>query len=867
MRHRLIIYQARQVRLSSATIDNMTKSIHLIEQFVPEHYDLSIKLNQADHTFEGLATIQGQSVSQSGQIIFHAKDLDISSVAIDGKAATFSQSGDELTIKQSDLKAAKHIVVIAFSGRITDAMHGVYPCYYQHKGAKKELIATQFESHHAREAFPCIDEPAAKATFDVTLTTELDVIVLGNMPAKHQREEKGRLVTAFERTPRMSTYLLAWVVGELHKKTATTESGVEVNIWATPAQPATSLDFALDIAWRSIEFFNDYFGTPYPLPKADHVALPDFTSGAMENWGLLTFRETALLANPKTTSLSSKQYIATVITHELSHQWFGNLVTMKWWNNLWLNESFANMMEYLAVDHLEPSWNIWLDFASSDTIVALRRDSIDGVQAVQTDVSSPGEISAIFDGAIVYAKGARLLRMVQHYIGDQAFQAGLKAYFAKYAYGNTEGDDLWNELSTASGKDITGLMNTWILQSGFPVVRANLKDDQLTLSQDQFFVGPHQPSSQLWPIPLNASTPELPALLTTKSQTITLEKPLSELLRLNVGGTAHFITKYDSSLLNQIIDAIKAGDLQPLDRLQLLNEQTILARSGLISNAELIPLLEAYSDETNDAVWDSIAITIGELKKFVDPKTPAEDALRAFVGKLTAAQYHRLGWQPAKNEPEADTKLRAIIIGLSLYARRPDALTTAAKLFHSRNLTELDPELRASIISSVVYDNTDQKLIDDLLETYGTTPSAEIKQDISSGVTATQKPEFIKQLLAKIKDTSLIRPQDTPFWVFYLLRNRTGRTRAWQWLRDEWAWIEQTFGDDKNYDYFPRYAGNLLSTRQELDEYRQFFEPKQSDSALNRTIIMGIGDITGRVEQIERDKDTIEQTLLNLAKD
>ncbi|HEY5695717.1 MAG TPA: M1 family metallopeptidase, partial [Candidatus Saccharimonadales bacterium] len=445
----------------------------LIEQFVPEHYDISLTLNRTKRTFSGIVTLNGNSVGGKDTISVHAKDLAIESVTIDGKAATFTaQKNDELVIQHSDLTKGRHIIVIGFNGNITDAMHGLYPCYFTHDGVKKELLATQFESHHAREVFPCIDEPEAKATFTVTLTTEQDVTVLGNMPVKQQRVENEQLVTTFETSPRMSTYLVAWVVGELHKKTAVTKRGIEVNVWATPAQPAASLDFALDIATRTIDFFETYFDTPYPLPKSDHVALPDFSAGAMENWGLITYREIALLANPETVSVSGRHYIATVIAHELSHQWFGNLVTMKWWNNLWLNESFATLMEYLAIDALHPEWDIWLDFATSESIAALRRDSLEGVQPVQVDVNHPDQISTLFDGAIVYAKGARLLRMCQQYVGQEAFQAGLKAYFAAHKFGNTEGNDLWNALSAASGKDITSLMNTWISQSGYPVVTA-----------------------------------------------------------------------------------------------------------------------------------------------------------------------------------------------------------------------------------------------------------------------------------------------------------------------------------------------------------------------------------------------------------
>jgi aminopeptidase N len=842
----------------------MIKISRLIDHFVPKNYKLSLVLNRPKRTFSGTVSITGKSINKD-YIYLHAKDLIIQSVTCDGKAVDFSPCDhDELKIHQADLQPGNHIIVIGFSGQITDTMHGLYPCYYNHKGKKQELLATQFESHHAREVFPCVDEPLAKAIFDVTLTTESDVTVLGNMPIKQQRAENNQLVTTFEQTPRMSTYLLAWVIGELYKKSEQTNNGVEVNVWATPAQPAESLGFALNIARRCIEFYDDYFGTPYPLPKSDHVALPDFSAGAMENWGLVTYREVALLANPKTTSLSSKQYIATIIAHELSHQWFGNLVTMKWWDDLWLNESFATLMGYLAIDYLQPDWYIWLDFASSEAVLSLRRDSIDGVQAVQADVNHPDGISALFDGAIVYAKGARLLYMTQHYIGKQAFQAGLKAYFNKHAYGNTIGNDLWNELSIASGKDIKNLMNTWISQSGFPVVKVSLKKNQLTLAQEQFFIGPHQTSNQLWPIPLNASSSDLPTLLTAQNQVITLEKPLQTPLRLNVDNTAHFITQYDISLLNQLITAIKDNSLQPLDRLQLLNEQILLTRGRLVSSAELIPLLAVYKNETIDAVWDNIAVAINELRKFVDPKTPTEKALRAFVGQLAKIQYKRLGWQPVDGESKVDTKLRPIIIALTLYARDTTALAEAARLYRTHNLIELNPELRSAVVSSVVYNNTSQTFIDKLLKIYKSASAAELKEDIIAGITSTQVPKFIKQLLDLIKDITVVRPQDNVYWLAYLLRNRAARVLTWQWLRDNWAWIKQTFSGDMSYNSYPRYAANVLSTRQELTEYREFFTPMRSDPALSRTIAMGISEIEGRVELIEHDQNAVQQTLLKL---
>lgn len=828
----------------------------LINQFIPTNYDLSLVLEREQRTFSGTVTIEG--VTTADNIMLHSKDLTIASVTVDGKAARFVQGdNDELTITHDDIKPGKHIAVIGFSGTITDNMHGLYPCYYTHDGVKKELLATQFESHHAREVFPCVDEPEAKATYDVTLTTETSVVVLGNMPVNWQREEEGKLVTNFVTTPRMSSYLLAWVTGDLHKKTATTASGVEVNVWATKAQPSDSLDFALDIATRSIEFFDDYFGVPYPLPKSDHVALPDFSSGAMENWGLIIYREIALLADPKTTSISSKRYVATVITHELSHQWFGNLVTMKWWNNLWLNESFATLMEYIAVDALHPEWDIWLEFASNEAIMSLRRDAIDGVQPVQLEVNHPDEISTLFDGAIVYAKGARLMRMLQTYIGHEAFQTGLKQYFQRYAYANTEGDDLWQELTSASGKDIADFMNTWISQPGYPVVHVTPDG----LSQEQFFVGPHQPSSAVWPIPLGAASDEdVPAILETKE----LSMPIANDERLNVGDSAHFITHYSADHLARLLSRISDGSATSLDRLQLLHEQTMLARGGVIATAKLIPLIDAYANETVDSVWDIISLTISELKKFVYDDPAAEKQLRALAGRIAAKEYERLGWNHEADEPENDTKLRSTILSMMAYSEHPDVIAKAIELYESNDLEALDAELRAIILSVAVRHSKNPGIVSELLEKHKQTSSAELQQDIASGITSTRDSASIDLLISKLTNNSVVRSQDVFRWFAYLIRGKESREAAWNWMRDNWTWIEQTFGSDKSFDYYPRYAASGLYTQSQLDEYVAFFTPHKSDPALTRVITMGISEIEGRVELIERDGPAVRSTLNKL---
>ena len=544
----------------------MTASVaRFIESFIPENYNLFLDINRSEKTFTGNVAITGEALDN--HISLHQKDLTISSVLLDNESLNF---------QMDDANEAFHIelpetgvltLVIEFSGRITDNMTGIYPSYYTYNGEKKEIISTQFESHFAREAFPSVDEPEAKATFDFSLKFDAEEgdIALSNMPEinSHLREETG--VWTFETTPRMSTYLLAFGFGALQGKTAKTQNGTEVGVFATVAQAENSVDFALDIAVRVIDFYEDYFQVKYPIPLSYHLALPDFSAGAMENWGLVTYREVYLLVD-ENSSAASRQQVALVVAHELAHQWFGNLVTMKWWDDLWLNESFANMMEYVSVDAIEPSWNIFEDFQTTGVPHALQRDATDGVQSVHMEVNHPDEINTLFDSAIVYAKGSRLMHMLRRWLGDEAFAKGLKAYFEKHQYNNTVGRDLWNALSDASGKDVSSFMDTWLEQPGYPVVSAEVIDDTLILSQKQFFIGEHEDKGRLWEIPLNTNWKGLPDTLSEERIEIPNYSQLADenngALRLNTANTAHYITDYQGQLLDQLLEEFANLDSQ-----------------------------------------------------------------------------------------------------------------------------------------------------------------------------------------------------------------------------------------------------------------------------------------------------------------
>jgi aminopeptidase N len=856
----------------------MSKKVTQLRQFFqPSQYVVTFEPDRETMQLVSTVTIMGKKISRPSQrITLHQHDLTVTNATIVRKDKKGNQeipvarinhqrTLDEVRLHTDTmLYPGEYVITLTSTAKITDAMHGVYPCYYELDGKKQSIIATQFESHHAREAFPCIDEPGAKAVFDMTVISPKGETVLGNTPVATQKTENDKQITTFESTPKMSTYLLAFAFGDLQCRETTTKDGVAVRVWATKVHDPEALDFGLDAAKRSIEFFDEYFGVPYPLAKADHIALPDFSAGAMENWGLITYRESCLLADPKTASQSTREVVCMVIAHETSHQWFGNLVTMQWWNNLWLNESFANVMEYVATNALYPDWKIWNTFITQEGLSALRRDSIAGVQAVQTEVNHPDEISTIFDPSIVYAKGGRLLRMLMQYIGEDVFRKGLKDYFTKHAYTNTTGDDLWAALSNASGKDIAAFMNPWLLQSGFPVISVSQKDTGLHLSQAHFLLDPEKADSDRhWPVPLLSDRTDVPELLEDECTAGPLND--SEYIRINQGAVGHYIVHYtEAEHMAAIAALVKERKLGDAERLMLLSDSSLLSRGGQQSFDVTLQLLENYAAEDAEPVWDIMALILADSRRFIDTDATLEEPMKRQIRELIQTQFDRLGWQEKAGEPVADTKLRATITGLGVYAEHPAITEQALKLFESykKDAQSVPSELRSIVLDAAIRHAVDGAF-EYLLQLEHETNNADLKLDIASALTSTRQVEKAKQLLARLKDADLVRPQDIARWCIYLMRNRYTRLEAWDWLRNNWDWLEQTFSGDKSYDAFPRYAASCFSTQALLKEYREFFEPKQSDLALARNIAMGIEELGNRVAWLEHDLAAVQTYFAN----
>ena len=822
----------------------MGKIRRLLDYFAPQHYQLQLNIEPEQSRFSGQVTVTGETVGKQARL--HSKDLDILSVKTErNDSPDWRLSEDELIIDDT-----ANEITVQFQGRLSDtAMNGLYLCKYRQDGHTCRLFATQFESHYARKCFPCIDEPSAKATFDLSITVNSPDVqtVLSNMPG-----EQVNHTWRFQTTPKMSTYLLAFVGGNFVSKSDRTKRGVKVNVYATPAQPTGLLDYALDTAVKSVEFYEDYFGIDYPLPKLDNVALPDFSAGAMENWGLITYRESAMLAD-NNSAVDTRESVAITITHEIAHQWFGNLVTMAWWDDLWLNESFASLMEHIVTDRLHPEYHVMDDFQASDVFYALTRDSLAGVQAVRQTVGSPDEIATLFDGAIVYIKGERLMKMLRRLIGEEQFRRALRHYFTKHKYGNTVADDLWQAMSEVSKLDIAQLMKSWLTEPGYPIITADLiEPKRLRLKQAPL----HTDSSvEARPVPLFCNLPDAPKLMTEPE--IVLDAPTDQTIQLNVGGDGHYLTEYDDQLFIGL--RRRFSDLGTINKIELLQESFFLSQLGRCDISQQLDLLSEVGHETNQAMIGKVAGLTAGLDRLVDLNSDEQAALRQFVSGLFKGQFTRIFQGHA--DDINDTKARPIILSRLIYARDKQAIAYCDDLYqqHTADISQIDSNLRSVVLSAEV--RLDRPgVFDQLWELYLSVQDVELRLDICSALTATTDLSQADKLLTSSTVTTLIRPQDNYYFISGLMANRYTRSTAWYWIRHNWSWIEEVFGGDMNYDSYVQVAGHHLSTDDQLVEYDNFFRGINAP-ALSRTIKLGHNDIVQRLSWIKRNRPVLTDFL------
>jgi len=843
----------------------MSKKVkRLYDGFKPENYQVSIDPDRETMKVTGTVTVTGQKIGRPSQrLTFHQHGLTVTGATIvkhDKKGAhefpveriSHHKSFDEVRLHSSELLyPGAYTVTMQYKGEITRNMEGVYPCSFRHDEQDKKLIATQFESHHAREAFPCIDEPEAKATFDLTVTSPAGEVVLANTPIKKQQEKADKLITTFETTPKMSTYLVAFAYGDLRYREAKTKDGVVIRTYTTPDNIEFT-DFALDVAVKTLEFFNEYFDIPYPLPKADLLALPDFASGAMENWGLITFREQCLLVDPVNTSLPNKQYVAMVVAHELTHQWFGNLVTMRWWTDLWLNEGFASWIEYLVIDKLFPEWEMWTQFVVDEQHIALKLDALENTHPIEVPINHPDEIRSIFD-AISYSKGSSVIHMLEKYLGHEVFRDGLRHYLKKHAYANTDTVDLWDALETVSKKPVKKFMAAWTQQAGYPIVKATVAGGHFSLTQEVFVLNPlsskQKSSQEVWPIPLRSSNTEHD-IMTTAELTGAIKGTRPETFKLNEGQSGLYRVAYNPEHLDRLAELVKAGKLSPLDRLGILSDTFEAAKAGYTDTISALKLMGAYTKEDSSPVWDVITGNLSSIRSVMHDEGLRE-AMKPYGRQLAAAQLARLGWEEKPGDSHFDKLLRPTILALAAVSHEPSVLKEIDARFKAMKKSEdLPPDLRGIVYGTVAH-RGDAAVFDRLLELHNSSTSPEERVTLAAALTNFKQPELIQRSLGLIR-TGNVRLQDVGYWIAYSFMNRFAREATWTWMVENWAWLKENLGADLSFYRMPVYAARVHSDASFLPEYKKFFESVM-EPALERSTKQGIEMIEWQSEWKKRD--------------
>ncbi|XP_061626215.1 puromycin-sensitive aminopeptidase [Phyllopteryx taeniolatus] len=850
----------------------------------PVNYGLCLQPDLVNFTFGGKLQAMVEVTQATNQIVMNCADIDIITASfapqggdeIDATGFNYQNEDEKVTLSfPCALKKGSGVLKIKFAGELNDKMKGFYRSKYTSTtGETCYAAVTQFEATDARRAFPCWDEPAIKATFDITLIVPKDCVALSNMNVVERQpypSDEDLVEIKFGTTPVMSTYLVAFVIGEFDFVESQSSDGVLVRVY-TPVGKAEQGRFALEVATKTLPFYKDYFSVPYPLPKIDLIAIADFAAGAMENWGLVTYRETALLIDPKNSCASSRQWVALVVGHELAHQWFGNLVTMEWWTHLWLNEGFASWIEYLCVDHCFPEYDIWTQFVSADYTRALDLDALDSSHPIEVNVGHPSEVDEIFD-AISYSKGASVIRMLHNYIGDEDFRKGMNAYLLKFQHKNASTEDLWDCLEQASGKPIATVMGSWTKQMGFPIiiVEQEQRGDNcvLNISQKKFCAsGPHNGEDcPYWMVPISICTSQDPTcsklqvLLDKPQTTVTLQDVTpNQWIKINPGTVGFYRIQYSSHMLKSLLPGIRDLSLQPVDRLSLQNDLFSLSRAGMISTVEVLRLMEAFVNEPNYTVWSDLSCNLGVLSSLLSHTDFHED-LQEFIRDLFTPIGLRLGWDCKSGEGHLDALLRGLVLGKLGKAGHKPTLEEARRRFkdHVDGKHVLPADLRSPVYLTVLK-HGDSSTLDTMLRLHKQADMQEEKNRIERVLGAISAPDLIQRVLAFALSEE-VRPQDTVSVIGGVAgSSKHGRKAAWKFVKDNWEELHNHYQGGFLLSRLIKLTVDGFAIDKMASEVKSFFESHPTP-AVERTVLQCCENILLNAAWLKRDADDIHQYL------
>uniref|UniRef100_A0A8C3SSD0 Aminopeptidase n=1 Tax=Chelydra serpentina TaxID=8475 RepID=A0A8C3SSD0_CHESE len=841
----------------------------------PEHYELEIKPEMDADIYTGTVNISIKLDKPTKYLWLHLRATKITEMPTLRKA-----SGQQIALTECfEYEQHEYLVMVAnemlsdttandtylltlkFQGWLNGSLVGFYRTTYTENGETKSIAATDHEPTDARKSFPCFDEPNKKATYTISIIHKEPFKALANMPVEQTVQlGDGWNRTTFQKSVPMSTYLVCFAVHQFDWVERESASGIPLRIYAQPQQILTA-EYAANVTKVVFDYFEQYFDMKYSLPKLDKIAIPDFGTGAMENWGLITYRETNLLYDPKESASSNKQRVAAVIAHELVHQWFGNIVTMDWWDDLWLNEGFASYFEFLGVNATEPDWQMLDQVLIDDVLPVLKEDSLLSSHPIVVSVSSPAEITSVFDG-ISYSKGASILRMLQDWITPANFQKGCQEYLKKYHFQNAKTDDFWESLAQASDKPVKEVMDTWTRQMGYPVlsVEANSK-----VIQRRFLLDPlansSEPTSALgytWNIPVKwYAGNETDVTFYNKSEsaatgiTITPSNPDS-LLKINPDHIGFYRVNYETQTWNNIVNNLLIGhqSFSSADRAGLVDDVFSLARAELLNYTVPLNLTKYLQNEEDYLPWNRVISAVSYVRDMLGDDTELYPRFKVHFRSLVKPIASKLGWNDDETGSHVMRLLRADVLGFACSMDDPDALNNASSLFYSwLDGTSPPVNLRLLVYRYGMQNSGNETSWNYMFQKYQSTSLAQEKEKLLYGLASVKNITLLDRLYLKyIYNTSLIKSQDVFTVLRYISYNSYGKTMAWDWIRLNWEYLVSRYTiNDRN-------LGRIVSITQTFNTDLQFW---QMENFFEKYPNAGAGEAP-RKQALETVKNNIE---------
>ncbi len=854
-----------------------TDPYRLPRHALPKRYDLRLDPDLDGARFDGSAVVTLSILEPTQDLVCNSAELDV-------RSARLTNADGETHLGTIELDAASercHVrfpariepgewrLHLTFQGILNDKLRGFYRSTYKdERGISHVLAATQFEATDARRAFPCWDEPDFKAVFSTVLVIDPALTAVSNTKVISEEILEGKKAVRFADSIVMSTYLVAFMVGALEATEPRFAGKTAIRIWTVPGKKHLA-GFGLDAAVASLQFFEAFYGIPYPGEKLDLLAIPDFASGAMENLGAITFRETALLVDERLAAHGELERVADVVAHENAHMWFGDLVTMAWWNGLWLNEAFATFMEMLAVDAWKPEWDRWTTFGVSRA-AALSVDGLQSSRPIEYPVRAPKDAEAMFD-VLTYEKGASVLRMLEQHIGPTLFRDGVRDYLHSHAYGNADTNDLWVSLGKVAQQSIPEMMDGWIFRPGYPLLTVSQRGpNELLIAQQRFTYLPTpstaatNPSAATWRIPIQlrisaggaAQTQQL--LLTDAATRITLSENWETVL-VNAGGYGFYRVQYSRDLRGKLVRQ-GLDRLAAIERFNLINDVWATTVAGTTTLDEYLELTASFAGERDKNVWAVLLDSFSVLNRIIEPRE--RPALEAFVRARVGPAVAELGWAPRSGESDMTRQLRGELIGaLGKLGHDGQAQQKAAELYHAyrEDATAVDPNLLPAIVGILAHIG-DAVRYDEFSERFRTAKTPQDERRYLFSLAGFQSTKLLEQTLARTLSGE-IRTQDGPFLVSAILMSVYGREVAWNFVKTNWDRMDRLFPKQG----LRRMCGGLvgLATPELERDVRGFFASRKIDLG-GKTLEQYLEQLRIAITMRERERTTLPAHLRSM---